>query len=198
MAYSANSPYIHWICPDLRGQLPITDMHIPRRLLKTIRNAPYEIKIDTAFRDVMQACAESTQDRPETWINDPLINVYCKLHEQGHAHSIECWQGDELAGGLYGLEIGGAFFGESMFSRARDASKVALVHLAARLWKGGFTLLDTQFINDHLKQFGVYEIPHMEYKNQLEKALETKADFNLEGLPEEQILQAYLGMRETA
>ena len=142
MAYSGDSPYVHWICPDMRGQLPIEGLHIPKRLKKTVlsnlkRNAPYEIRIDTAFEDVIRACAGNHDGRPETWINEPIIKVYCALRAQGHAHSVECWdvsgEQERLVGGLYGLAIGGAFFGESMFSHARDASKIALVHLVARL-----------------------------------------------------------------
>lgn len=196
MSYSADSPYVHWICPEMRGQLPIKDLHIPRRLKKTIRSAPYEIKINTAFEDVMLACAETTPQRPETWINSPIVKVYGQLHEQGQAHSIECWQDGELIGGLYGLSLGGAFFGESMFSKARDASKIALVHLVARLWTGGFVLLDTQFVNEHLKQFGAYEIPYREYQNALNEALMIEGDFVLEGLNEIQMIEDFLSMKE--
>ena len=199
MAYSARSPYIHWICPELRGQLSITDMHIPQRLKKTLRRAPYEIRIDTAFEAVIAACAEKRETRPETWINDAIIKAYTGLYKDGHAHSVECWSKDgKLVGGLYGIEIGRAFFGESMFSRARDASKIALVHLAARLWAGGFTLLDTQFVNDHLKQFGVYEVPYQAYKRALKTASTQNADFMLEGKNEADLLQTYLDMRTSS
>ena len=195
MAYSGDSSYIHWICPDERGQLSITEMHIPRRLKKTVRKAPYDVRINTAFEDVIRLCGEPAEDRPETWINEEIIKVYCQLHAQGHAHSVECWDGERLVGGLYGLAMGGAFFGESMFSRATDASKIALVHLAARLWKGGFTLLDTQFVNEHLQQFGVYEIAHEDYKSKLEKALALAGDFVPEGTTEETLVRDYLEMR---
>lgn len=199
MAYSAGSPYIHWVCPERRGQLSITDLHISRKLRKTIRRGlrekSYEIRTDTAFDQVIEYCAEAAADRPETWINAPIIEAYGGLHRDGHAHSIEYWQDGKLAGGLYGLSIGGAFFGESMFSRARDASKIALVHLCARLWKGGYTILDTQFVNDHLEQFGVYEIPHEDYLKALKPALDIKSDFQLGDLNEENILQDYFEMR---
>lgn len=196
MAYSGESPYVHWICPEMRGQLSITELHIPRRLKQTLRAAPYDIRVDTAFREVMEACAETNRGRPETWINQPIIDTFCTLHEQGHTHSIECWQDNKLVGGVYGLKTGAAFFGESMFSRTRDASKIALVHLTARLWKGGFTLFDTQFVNEHLRQFGVYEIPHSDYMKALEDALVTEADFRLEELDPDEILQSYLEMRD--
>jgi leucyl/phenylalanyl-tRNA--protein transferase len=196
MAYSGGSPYIHWICPEMRGQLSIAEIHIPRRLKKTIRSEPFEIRIDTAFRDVISACARQTEKRRETWINEPIIKAFCTLHAQGHAHSVECWQDDALVGGVYGLEIGGAFFGESMFSTARDASKIALIHLVARLWKGGFSVLDTQFTNDHLKQFGVFELPHKIYMKQLERAVSVQADFTLRDHSPAEIMADYLAMRE--
>lgn len=198
MAYNAESPYVHWICPEERGQLSITDIHFSRRLIKTIRNAPYEIKIDADFSGVIAMCAENTDTRPETWINDSIRDVFTKLHKQGHAHSIEAWNDEgELVGGLYGLAIGGAFFGESMFSRATDASKICLAHLVARLWKSGFTLLDTQFVNDHLKQFGVYEVSGDQYKMQLHEAIQVDADFLLGDHVDEQALVAeYFEMRK--
>lgn len=195
MAYSAGSPYIHWICPEKRGQLSITEIHISRRLKKTVRRELYGVRIDTNFEQVIRLCAETADNRPETWINEPIIEAFCDLHRRGYAHSVECWQEGELVGGVYGLALGGAFFGESMFSRARDASKIALVHLAARLWKGGFTVLDTQFTNEHLKQFGVYEIPHRAYIKTLNAALPTEADFRLKGLSEKEIVKEYLDFR---
>lgn len=195
MAYNSGSPYIHWICPEMRGQLSITDIHIPRRLQKTVEHAPFEIRINSDFEGVLRGCAEPTPKRPETWINAAIFKVFCDLHKRGDAHSVECWKNNKLVGGIYGLAIGGAFFGESMFSRERDASKVALLNLVARLWKGGFTLLDTQFVNDHLKQFGVYELPHDEYKKYLEEALKIKGDFLLPGLSQEKIMEDYLANR---
>ncbi len=200
MAYSADSAYVHWICPEERGQLSITDLHISKSLKKTVlkntkRNGPYKIKINTAFEQVMRSCAAAKDDRPETWINEPIIEAYCKLHARGYAHSVECWDGDTLVGGLYGVSIGGAFFGESMFSHARDTSKIALVHLCARLWKGGYRLLDTQFVNDHLKQFGVYEIAHNAYIDQLADALKLETDFMLDDFSENTLIDAYFKMR---
>jgi leucyl/phenylalanyl-tRNA--protein transferase len=198
MAYSGDSPYIQWVCPEERGQLSIPDIHIPRRLKSTIRSAPYEIKINTDFEGLIRLCAEEHHNRPETWINEPIITTFCQLHEQGHAHSIEAWDGNTLVGGVYGLAIGGAFFGESMVSRARDASKITLIHLCARLWHGGFTLLDTQFVNDHLQQFGIYELSHADYKIELEDALALDGDFLLEHIDEQQIISEYLIMRDQA
>ncbi len=197
MAYNSGSPYIHWICPEMRGQLSITDIHIPRRLLETVKKAPFEIRINADFEAVLRGCAEPTPKRPETWINASIFKVFCDLHERGHAHSVECWEDDKLVGGIYGLAIGGAFFGESMFSRMRDASKIALLHMVARLWRGGFTLLDTQFVNEHLKQFGAYELPHDEYKKYLEDAVKAEGDFLLSGLSQEKIMDNYLAMRES-
>ncbi|MBP7722374.1 MAG: leucyl/phenylalanyl-tRNA--protein transferase [Alphaproteobacteria bacterium] len=197
MAYNSGSPYIHWICPEMRGQLSITDIHIPRRLLETVKKAPFEIRINADFEAVLRGCAEPTPKRPETWINASIFKVFCDLHERGHAHSVECWEDDKLVGGIYGLAIGGAFFGESMFSRMRDASKIALLHMVARLWKGGFTLLDTQFVNEHLKQFGAYELPHDDYKKYLEAAVKAEGDFLLPNLSQEKIMEDYLAMRES-
>lgn len=196
MAYNAGSPFIHWVCPERRGQLPIEHLHIRRSLKKVIRRGliegePYSITIDKAFESVIALCAQSVESRPETWINEPIRQAYTGLHHDGYAHSLEVWRGRELVGGLYGIAIGRAFFGESMFSRATDASKIALVHLCARLHKGGFTLLDTQFVNDHLQQFGVYELPHREYIKQLREAVKLGADFALPGISEEDLLKAY-------
>lgn len=195
MSYSADSPYLHWICPEMRGQLSIAEIHFPRRLLQTIRKMPYTVKIDTDFAGVIDGCAEKTPTRPETWINEAIRDSFVTLHQQGHAHSVECWDGDVLVGGVYGLVIGGAFFGESMFSRKRDASKIALAHLVAWLWKGGFTMLDTQFINDHLKQFGVFEISHDDYKKRLADSVQRVADFDLPGHDHAVLMAEYLRMR---
>ncbi|MFK7839863.1 MAG: leucyl/phenylalanyl-tRNA--protein transferase [Bdellovibrionales bacterium] len=203
MAYSAESPYVHWVCPEERGQLSIEAIHFPKRLIKTIRSGSYIVRINTDFSGVIAMCAENTSDRPETWINDSIRDVFIQLHKRGHAHSIEAWcyddEGEErLVGGLYGLAIGGAFFGESMFSRATDASKIALAHLVARLWKGGFQLLDTQFVNDHLKQFGVYEIAHDDYIQILHRAIQRDADFHLIGddISEDDLVAEYFEMRD--
>lgn len=197
MAHSGDSHYLHWICPEERALISITDIHIPKRLKKTIRQAPFEIRIDSAFEKVIQACSEPDKGREETWINHQIIDTFMKLHKKGHAHSIECWDADNnLVGGLYGLAIGGAFFGESMYSRARDASKVALIHLCARLWKGNFSLLDTQFVNDHLKQFGVFTIPHDAYMKRLTRATSAKnANFFCKNIPEDKLIQDYFAMR---
>ena len=175
MANDRDDPVIHWIDPLHRGVLPLDRFHVPRRLKKVIRQGRFRLTVDTAFRDVIEACAEATPGRPRTWLNDDMISLYVQLFERGHGHSIEAWQGDRLVGGLYGLALGSAFFGESMFSRATDASKVALVELVARLQIGGFTLLDTQFVNDHLKQFGIQEITRTAYKARLKAALQREA-----------------------
>jgi leucyl/phenylalanyl-tRNA---protein transferase len=207
MAYHAESPHVHWLCPDLRGQLSITDLHIPRKLERFVRanardNGPYHIRINTAFAAVIDACAQSTPDRPETWINPSIRKVCLQLHARGQAHSVECWRvcpetrQDILVGGLYGISMGAAFFGESMFSRESNTSKLALVHLVARLWRGGFTLLDAQFINDHLRQFGVYEIPKAAYQAALKDAIAVPADFIQSGSDERLIVQSYLQWRE--
>ena len=195
MAYSAGSPYVHWICPEMRGQLPIAGLHIPRRLRDEVLKFPFEIRIDTAFAQVIKECAAKTDRRPETWINAQIIKAYTQMHARGFAHSIECWQEDTLVGGLYGVKMGGAFFGESMFSKVSNASKIALVHTAARLWKGGFRIFDTQFVNDHLKQFGVYEVPHAEFKIALAGAAKAEADFALDGISERDLITDYLNNR---
>lgn len=185
MAASRDDPEFHWYDPPLRGLLPIKNLHIPRRLRHTLLRFPFEIRIDSAFRAVMGGCAAQSPARPGTWINDSIIDLFCDLHERGDAHSIEAWQDGKLAGGVYGLAIGAAFMGESMFSCVRDASKICLVHLCARLWRGGFTLFDTQFINDHLLQFGAYELPREEYRARLKIATYQQADFCL-GSPQTQ------------
>lgn len=198
MADSAGNEDFYWYDPVLRGQLPVAGLHIPARLRRTLLSFPYEITVDTDFTGIIDLCAAKTDDRPETWINKPIRDLFIALHKSGHAHSIEVRdrQSGLLAGGLYGLAIGGAFFGESMVSRARDASKIALVHLCARLWHGGFMLLDTQFINEHLKQFGAYEVPRNIYLEQLEEATAAPADFLLRKSPfsgdEEKLLRTYL------
>ena len=190
MAESRDTGDIFWVDPQRRGILPIDDLHVPRRLRRTLRRNVYEIRVDTAFEHVVRACAEPNNARPETWISEPIISAYTELQSLGFAHSVECWQAGNLGGGLYGVTIGGAFFGESMFTRARDASKVALVHLCARLMKGGFTLLDTQFITDHLEQFGTIEIPRADYHRRLEVAITIPARFPEELSPAE--MDAYL------
>jgi len=177
MADSRDDPNLFLVDPDLRGILPLDAFHIPRRLKRTVIQEPYRVTADTAFTRVMEFCAEEGAGRESTWINSAILNLYSSLHREGHAHSIECWDGDQLVGGLYGVAIGGAFFGESMFSRATNASKIALVHLAARLIAGGYTLLDAQFHNPHLEQFGLIEIPRADFKARLRDALTVTADF---------------------
>jgi leucyl/phenylalanyl-tRNA--protein transferase len=171
MAESADDPGLHWIEPEWRGVLPIDDFHVPKRLARTVKSDRFDVRIDSDFDAVIAACAAPAPGRRKTWINARIRKLYADLHLAGHCHSVEAWLDGELVGGLYGLKLGAAFFGESMFSRATDASKVALVHLVARLKAGGYRLLDTQFINDHLVQFGVVEIPRSVYQMQLEAAL---------------------------
>ncbi len=171
MADSRTDPRIFLLDPDERGVLPLDAFHVPRRLARTVRQEPYEIRLDTSFREVVAGCAARTPDREETWINARIRALYGQLHERGFAHSVEAWADGALAGGLYGVALGGAFFGESMFSRARDASKVALVHLAARLIAGGYVLLDAQFITEHLEQFGAVQIDRARYHERLRAAL---------------------------
>ena len=178
MADSREDMRLFLMDPDLRGVLPLETFHVPKRLRKTLRKNPYRVTADTAFNRVIEACAEAHPSRPATWINDAILNLYGALHREGHAHSVECWSPDgELVGGLYGVSLGGAFFGESMFSRATDASKIALVHLVARLIKGGYQLLDAQFHNPHLEQFGLMEISRTDFRQQLWSALRVEADF---------------------
>lgn len=177
MAESADDPALYWIEPQQRGILPLDAIHVPRRLARTLRTIDVEVKIDNDFDLVIDGCAESKAGRRSTWINDKIRRLYRQLFDQGHCHTVEVWSGGEIAGGLYGVSLGGAFFGESMFSHARDASKVALVYLCARLKHGGYRLLDTQFVTDHLKQFGTVEIDRREFHRRLEDALPVKADF---------------------
>jgi leucyl/phenylalanyl-tRNA--protein transferase len=177
MAERHDDPTLYWIDPEKRGILPLDTFHIPRRLRRTIRNKPYAVRCDTAFETVIRRCAEPARDRNETWINEEIVRLYVDLAAMGRAHSVECWQDAELVGGLYGVALDGAFFGESMFSRATDASKIALVHLVARLRKGGFRLLDTQFVTRHLSQFGAMEIHRSGYRHLLSTALDVRATF---------------------
>lgn len=180
MADSRASRHLYWLDPEWRGIIPLNAFHAPRRLKKTVRRKPFEVRVDTAFRRIIATCAERREGRQESWINADIERLYVALHELGVAHSVECWRAGELAGGLYGVALGGAFFGESMFSHQTDASKVALVHLVARLKLGGFTLLDTQFITRHLQQFGAIEIPRAEYRQRLAGALKHSAVFQPE------------------
>ncbi|MDB5493271.1 MAG: aat, partial [Phenylobacterium sp.] len=181
MADAREDARVFLIDPEHRGVIPLERFHVSRRLARTVRAEPFEVRVDTAFHEVVLACATAAPDRPETWINQPIETLYLRLHELGFAHSVECWRDGVLLGGLYGVALKGAFFGESMFSRARDASKVALVHLVARLVAGGFRLLDAQFMTEHLTQFGAEEIGRSEYQRRLERALAADADFQRGG-----------------
>jgi leucyl/phenylalanyl-tRNA--protein transferase len=172
MAESRDAEDLHWYYPEHRGIIPLDAFHIPRSLQKFLRHSPYTLAVDTAFEQVIRACADvRTEKREDSWINDSVIELYCELFRRGNAHSVECWQEGKLVGGLYGVSLGAAFFGESMFSLADNASKVALVHLVERLRAAGYMLLDTQYVNDHLVQFGVKEIPRKDYLELLAKAL---------------------------
>ncbi|WP_439542239.1 leucyl/phenylalanyl-tRNA--protein transferase [Hyphomicrobium sp.] len=196
MAESADDPALYWIEPQHRGILPLTTIHVPRRLARTVRNETYRVSIDTNYDGVIEGCAAERAGRRSTWINSRIRLLYQELFRLGHCHTVEVWDGERLVGGLYGVALGGAFFGESMFSYARDASKVALVHLAGRLLAGGFTLLDTQFVTDHLRQFGTVEVDRDEFHRQLDGALKHAADFLL--LPRETPGAAILDIVERA
>lgn len=174
MAESADDPEVFWVQPRIRGIIPLGDFHISKSLAKKIRRKPFDITINKAFDTVMEFCAEPTDDRPTTWINPLILTLYKELHRMGYTHSVEAWEGDELVGGLYGVSLGSAFFGESMFSRRTDASKICLVHLVERLKERKFTLLDTQFTTDHLKTFGAVDIPRKDYEKLLEKAMQAE------------------------
>ena len=180
MGERRDDPKLHWLDPRLRAVLPLDGFHLPNRLARTVRSERFTISADTSFVEVMRACAEPRPGHPESWINDPIIDLYSELHDRGHAHSVECRVGDELVGGLYGVSVGAAFFGESMFSRERDASKVALVHLVARLIQGGFRLLDCQFMTEHLRSFGAIEVPREAFHVLLADAIDRPATFQRE------------------
>ncbi len=177
MAEGRDDAELFWLDPVQRGILPLDGFHVPKRLRRTVRSDHFEIRVDTEFRAVMEGCAESAPGREDTWINDTILDLYTTLFKNGYAHSIETWYEGELVGGLYGVKLGGAFFGESMFSRMTDASKVALVHLVARLNCGGFALLDTQFVTAHLARFGALKITRDEYHRRLSAALSMQPDF---------------------
>ncbi|HLF59035.1 MAG TPA: leucyl/phenylalanyl-tRNA--protein transferase [Alphaproteobacteria bacterium] len=177
MAESREDSKLYWIDPEMRGLLPLNKFHVPKSLRRTIRRSVFDVKCNTAFLEVMRGCAEATEERPNTWINAEIVKLYENLYAMGHAHSVECWKDGELVGGLYGVALGAAFFGESMFSRERDASKVALVHLVARLKAGGYLMLDTQFVTTHLRRFGVVEVSRGEYHRRLGEALKVQATF---------------------
>lgn len=176
MAEDRTDPSVFWVEPRHRAILPLNGFRLSKSLRKTLRSDRFRITADTAFEQVIALCAEAAPDRPDTWINPTIEHAFITLHRRGHAHSVECWDGDRLVGGLYGLAMGRAFFGESMFSRARDASKVAIAALVARLNVGGFTLLDCQFMTDHLASLGAVEIPRRDYLSRLSDALEAEGD----------------------
>ena len=177
MADSRDDPRIFLLDPDERGVIPLDQFHISRSLAKAIKKAPFDIRINHDFLTTVALCAQSQPGRENTWINDGIISLYSQLHEIGHAHSVECYEGDDLIGGLYGVSLGGAFFGESMFSRRTNASKIALAHLVERLKARGFVLLDTQFITDHLRTMGAVEISRDAYQERLAEALLVEASF---------------------
>jgi len=177
MAESADDPALFWIEPEKRGVIPLDRFHLSTRLARTVRSDRFIVTVDRDFDGVLEGCAEPWPGRPRTWINERIRTIYRKLYERRHCHSLEVYDGDALVGGLYGVTLGRAFFGESMFHRARDASKVALVHLVARLKAGGFKLLDTQFVTDHLRTFGAIEVPRRQYHKLLEGALSGEGDF---------------------
>ena len=177
MAESADDPALYWIEPDMRGIIPLEGFHLPARLARTVRTTHFTVWVNRDFDAVVDGCAEAKPDRARTWINDRIRKIYRGLFEHDHCHSVEVYDGDTLVGGLYGVSLGRAFFGESMFHRARDASKIALVHLIARLRAGGYRLLDTQYVTDHLKSFGAVEVAKRRYHRLLEDALVGEADF---------------------
>lgn len=177
MARTRFDEHVVWVLPEERGVLPLEEARAPKRLLRTLRREPFAVTIDTAFGDVIAACAKSAKGRADTWINHAIEEVFMTLHAAGHAHSVECWRDGALAGGLYGLALGEVFCGESMFSLSRDASKIAMLHLIARLKHAGFKLLDTQFFTEHLSQFGVRRCSNTDYQAMLAGMLTRRADF---------------------
>jgi leucyl/phenylalanyl-tRNA--protein transferase len=181
MAETRADDEVFWVDPQRRAIMPLDTFHVPKRLARTIRTTKLKVTADAAFARVIATCAEAGAGRENTWINPLIERSYTQLHLKGHAHSVEVWNDMTLVGGLYGVSIGGAFFGESMFSRQTDASKIALVHLAARLKAGRYALLDTQFMTEHLRQFGTIELPRARYKAVLAKAVAMEADFYVLG-----------------
>ena len=180
MAEDRDDPELVWVDPRMRGIIPMQKFHVPKRLRRTIRSGQFNVTFNRDFSAVIEGCAEATDGRPRTWINDRIVDLYISLHFKDHGHSVECWRDGDLVGGLYGISLKGVFFGESMFSRETDASKVALVHLAACLSVGGFAFIDTQFITKHLSRFGAVEVPRSEYRGLLAAALKIDATFNME------------------
>jgi leucyl/phenylalanyl-tRNA--protein transferase len=176
MAENAEKDHLFWVDPEARGIFPLDGLIVSRSLAKTVRSERFEIRIDSDFDAVIEGCATSSPERGQTWINGPIRRLYRALFERGDVHTVEAWSDGALAGGLYGVSLGAAFFGESMFHKSRDASKVALVHLVARLRRGGFRLLDTQFVTPHLESLGAVEVPRVKYKGLLEDAVSASAD----------------------
>jgi leucyl/phenylalanyl-tRNA---protein transferase len=180
MAESAEDPELFWVQPDLRGIIPLDAFHVSHSLQKAMRKSPLDFRVNTAFRQVMLKCAETADDRPSTWINPTILELDTALHEMGHAHSVEAYEDDALVGGLYGVSLGAAFFGESMFSRRTNASKMCLVHLVERLRAKRFRLLDTQFTTEHLKTFGAIDVPKAQYEILLADAV-SRPDIDFAG-----------------
>lgn len=177
MAETRDADELFWVDPKHRGILPLDKFHLPKSLIKTLRKQPFKVTVDKAFPLVIRSCAAPRAGHDESWINSTIMSLYEELFERCHVHSVECWQDDKLVGGLYGVSIGKAFFGESMFSKQTDASKIALCYLIARMKAAGYTLLDTQFVTDHLKRFGTIEIERADYLKRLDKAIQEPADF---------------------
>lgn len=177
MSESADDPTIFWVEPEKRGIIPLDGFRVASRLARTVRADTFRVTVNTAFKQTIAGCAAPQRGRDDTWINGRIRDLYTSLHEIGHCHSVEAWRNDQLVGGLYGVSLGRAFFGESMFHIERDASKVALVHLVARLLAGGFVLLDTQFVTDHLRTFGAVEVPRRRYRMLLDEAVTGDGDF---------------------
>lgn len=178
MAQSRHDPTLYWLSPERRGILPLDHFHVPRKLARLVRREHFAVRVDSAFAATIAGCAAPGPKRRDTWLNDRLIALYGDLHRLGYAHSVECWREEQLVGGIYGVSLGAAFFGESMFSAETNASKVALVHLVARLRAGGYSLFDTQFVTAHLARFGAIEISRAEYQRRLGQALARTADFH--------------------
>jgi leucyl/phenylalanyl-tRNA---protein transferase len=177
MAEDAEDPSLFWVEPQERGVIPLDGFHLPKRLARTLRGEAFAVRVDHDFDAVISGCAEPGRDRDKTWINARIRRLYGELFDLGHCHTVEVYRDGRLVGGLYGVTLGAAFFGESMFHRERDASKVALAHLVARLRRGGFRLLDTQFVTEHLLQFGAIEVPRRIYKRLLREAMDTSAEW---------------------
>ncbi|HQZ14205.1 MAG TPA: leucyl/phenylalanyl-tRNA--protein transferase [Devosia sp.] len=178
MAEDASSEDVFWVSPQQRGIIPLGDFHVSRSLRKVLRTHSWQVRVDTDFEGIIEGCATAGSDRDSTWINPSIRRLYGQLFDRGYCHTVEVWEGEELVGGLYGLSIGAAFFGESMFHRRTNASKIAMAHLIERLRAGGYRLLDTQFVTDHLKTFGGTEIPREDYELRLAHALEHSASFH--------------------